>query len=107
MKRMDIYARAKQFYNSKFAPERRNILQDLACVSNDILQHERRLASENIAIQGAQTAGIGLFVAGMIAAPFTLGGSLVLSGVGALATMTSFATTAMHKQVKARSDIQS
>lgn len=102
MKRMDIYARAKQFYNSKFAPERRNILQDLACISNDILEHERRLARENIAIRGAQTAGIGLFVAGIIAAPFTLGFSLALLGVGAAATTTSFATTAMHKQEKVR-----
>lgn len=102
MQRSDIYARAKEYYCSMFAPERRNVLQDLACVRDDIQEEERRHAIGNIAYQGVRTAGIGLIVAGIIAAPFTLGGSLILSGASAAATTSSFAASAIHKKVKAK-----
>lgn len=102
MIRMDIYARAKQFYNSKFVPERRNILQDLFCVRKYILHEGRRHAIANFEFQRAQTAGIGLLVAGIIAAPFTRKCSVCFLGAGISATTTLFAIYAMLKKVRAR-----
>lgn len=102
MQRSDIYEKAKQFYYSTFAPERRKVLQDLASLRDDLQEEERRLAIGNIAYQGVRTVGIGLFVAGIIAAPFTLGGSLILSGTSLAASTSSLAATAIHKKVKAK-----
>lgn len=102
MQRGDIYERAKQFYYSNFAPERQKVLQDLATIRDDIQEEERRHAIGNIAYQGVRTVGIGLIIAGVIAAPFTLGGSLVLSGASAAAQVSSVAASAIHKKVKVK-----
>lgn len=100
MQREDIFERARQFYYSHFAPERQKVLQDLATIRDDIQEEERRHAIGKIAYQSVRTVGIGLIIAGVIAIPFTLGGSLVLSGASAAAHVSSVAANAIHKKVK-------
>lgn len=100
MQREDIFERAKHFYYSHFAPERQKVLQDLATIRDDIQEEERRHAIGNIAYQSVKTVSIGLIIAGVIAVPFTLGGSLVLTGASAAARVSSVAASAIHRKVK-------
>lgn len=102
MQRIDIYPRTKLFFHSKFAPERRKVLVVLVSIRNDIQEEERRHAIGNAAYKSVGSVGFGLLIAGIIAAPITLGASLALSGASAAASVSSVAASIIHRAVKAK-----
>lgn len=97
-----IYTRPKHFWELKFEPERRKMIEELKSLRDDIMSQERKQAIGNIAYSTAGFAGLGLAVAGVVAAPFTFGLSLGLSGAGIAASVSSTVAAITHRKVKVK-----
>ena len=66
----------------RWTRERRNLVKLLKEIANDIQKHEDNSRIAKITGSSASIVGTGLAIGGAIAAPFTFGTSLILTGVG-------------------------
>lgn len=85
MESIKSYVKAKEYFQKIFAPERMKVINELIKVRDDIQKEARIQKTGSITYSSVGIVGGGLVIAGIIAAPFTFGGSLALTVTGVVA----------------------
>lgn len=96
MEHIESYVKAKKYFQKTFAPERMKVINELISIRDDIQKETRIQKIGSVTYSSVGIVGGGLIIAGIIAAPFTFGGSLALSVAGAAATISSGVAGVTH-----------
>lgn len=100
MEHIESYVKAKEYFQNTFAPERMKVINELISLRDDIQKEARIQKIGSVTYSSVGIVGGGLIIAGIIAAPFTFGGSLALSVAGGAATISSGVAGVTHNIVK-------
>lgn len=100
MEHIESYVKAKKYFQKTFAPERMKVINELISIRDDIQKEARIQKIGSVTYSSVGIVGGGLIIAGIVAAPFTAGGSLALSVAGGAATFSSGVAGVTHNIVK-------
>lgn len=102
MEEIDSYNEAKGFYENRFVPGLILIIQVLRCIADDIQKVVRGHKIGSVTYSGVGIVGGICAIAGIVAAPFTFGGSLALTIGGVAAGVSSGVAGVTHGIVKVK-----
>lgn len=102
MENIESYVKAKEYFQKTFAPERMKVINELISLRDDIQKEARIQKIGSVTYSGVGIVGGGMAIAGIVAAPFTLGGSLALTAAGVAAGLSSGVAGVTHGIVKVK-----
>lgn len=100
MEHLDSFVKARNFYNETWAPERREVLNELEIIRDEIQRQAKIHSIGSITYSSVGIVGGGLAIAGIITAPLTFGISLGLTVAGIATGVTSGIAGVTHGAVK-------
>lgn len=100
MEHLDSFVKARNFYDETWAPERREVLNELEIIRDEIQRQAKIHSIGSITYSSVGLIGGGLAIAGIITAPFTFGASLGLTVAGIATGVTSGVAGVTHGAVK-------